>query len=79
MWAGTSCSSASPNHTRRSKNSAWASPRERIDRVRNGKKWLARRYQWLDGVPLRGDDKAMKVNWLTIEISDGDSELYSML
>jgi hypothetical protein len=43
---------------------------ERIDRVRNGKKWITRRYQWLCGVPLRGDEKAMTVNWLSIEISD---------
>jgi hypothetical protein len=43
---------------------------ERIDRVRNGKKWIVRRYQWLSGVPLRGDEKAMTVNWLMIEISD---------
>ncbi len=43
---------------------------ERIDRVRNGKTWVTRRYQWLGGVPLRGDEKAMTVNWLMIEISD---------
>ena len=43
---------------------------ERIDRVRNGKNWITRRYQWLSGVPLRGDVKAITVNWLSIEISD---------
>jgi hypothetical protein len=42
----------------------------RIHRVRDGKKWIIRRYQWLSGVPLRGDEKAMTVNWLMIEISD---------
>jgi hypothetical protein len=43
---------------------------ERIDRVRRGKKSDTRRHQWLSDVPLRGDDKAMTVNWLMIEISD---------
>ena len=43
---------------------------ERIDRVRNGKKWITRRYQWLGDVPLRGNEKAMTVNWLMIDISD---------
>jgi hypothetical protein len=43
---------------------------ERIDRFRTGKKWVTHRYQWLSGVPLRGDEKAMTVNWLMIEISD---------
>jgi len=43
---------------------------ERVDRVRNGKKWITRRYQWLAGVPLRGDEKAMTVNWLMIEIGN---------
>jgi len=31
---------------------------------------MTRRYQWISGVPLRGDEKAMTVNWLMIEISD---------
>jgi hypothetical protein len=48
---------------------------ERIDRVRNGKKWTTRRYQWLSGVPLRGDEKAMTVNWLMIEISDDSGKV----
>ena len=45
---------------------------ERIDRVRRGKKWFVHSYQWLPGVPLRGDEKAITVNWLSIEISDPD-------
>jgi hypothetical protein len=48
---------------------------ERIDRVRNGKKWTTRRCQWLSGVPLRGDEKAMTVNWLMIEISDDSGKV----
>jgi len=43
---------------------------ERIERIRRGKKWFAHRYQWLSGVPLRGDEKAITANWLSIEISD---------
>jgi hypothetical protein len=39
-------------------------------RVRRGKQWVTHRYQWLTGVPLRGDEKAMIVNWLAIEIRD---------
>ena len=48
---------------------------ERIDRFRSGKKWVAHRYQWLSGVPLRGDEKAMTVNWLMIEISDATGKV----
>lgn len=39
-------------------------------RTRRGKKWTTHRYQWLCGVPLRGDAKAMDVNWLSVELSD---------
>ena len=48
---------------------------ERIDRIRIGKKWVSHRYQWLSGVPLRGDEKAMTVNWLMIEISDAGGKV----
>ena len=37
-------------------------------RVRRAKKWVTHKYQWLTGVPLRGDEKAITVNWLMIEI-----------
>lgn len=43
---------------------------ERVDRVRRGKQTVTHRYRWLCGVPLRGDAKAMPVNWLEIEIKD---------
>jgi len=43
---------------------------ELTEKVRRGKKWLTYRYQWLSGVPLRGDAKAIDVNWLMVEISD---------
>jgi hypothetical protein len=48
---------------------------ERTDRVRNGKNWITRRYHWLCGVPLRGDEKAMTVNWLSIEITDASGKV----
>ena len=48
---------------------------ERVDRIRIGKKWVSHRYQWLSGVPLRGDEKAMTVNWLMIEISDANGKV----
>lgn len=39
-------------------------------RVRRGKQWVTHTYQWLNGVPLRGDAKAITVNWLLIEVRD---------
>jgi hypothetical protein len=35
---------------------------ERINRIRRGKKWFVHRYQWLAGVSLHGDEKAITVN-----------------
>jgi hypothetical protein len=43
--------------------------------VRRGKQWTTYRYQWLCDVPLRGDAKAMTVNWLMIEILNADGEV----
>ena len=40
------------------------------ERTRRGKKWTTYRYQWLCGVPLRGDAEAIAVNWFSVEISD---------
>jgi hypothetical protein len=48
---------------------------ERIDRIRRGKECFTHRYRWLSGVPLRGDEKAMTVNWLMIEISDANAKV----
>ena len=42
---------------------------------RHGKKWTTYRYQWLCGVPLRGDAKAIDVNWFSIQISDASGKL----
>jgi hypothetical protein len=43
---------------------------ERVERVRRGRQWATHRYRWLCDVPLRGDAKAIAVNWLEIEIAD---------
>lgn len=40
------------------------------ERTRRGKKWTTYRYQWLCGVPPRGDAEAIAVNWFSVEISD---------
>jgi hypothetical protein len=48
---------------------------EVTQKVRRGKRWTTYRYQWLCDVPLRGDAKAMTVNWLMIEILDADGEV----
>jgi hypothetical protein len=48
---------------------------QRVDRIRSGQKWVSHRYQWLSGVPLRGDKKAMTVNWLMIEVSDANGKV----
>src|ERR1700723_3129704 len=45
---------------------------ERVERVRRGKQTATYRYRWLCDVPLRGDAKAMPVNWLEIQIADAN-------
>ena len=45
------------------------------ERHRHGKKWTTYRYQWLCGVPLRGDAKAMDVNWFGVEIADAKGKV----
>jgi hypothetical protein len=40
------------------------------ERVRRGKKWTTWRYRWLNDAPLRGDEKAIAVNWFDVEICD---------
>jgi hypothetical protein len=48
---------------------------ELTKKVRRGKQWSTHRYQWLCGVPLRGDAKAITVNGLMIEICNADGEV----
>jgi hypothetical protein len=48
---------------------------ELTQKVRRGKQWFTHRCQWLCGVPLRGDTKAMTVNWLMIEIRNTAGEV----
>jgi Transposase DDE domain len=43
---------------------------EHVERVKRGKQRLTHRYRWLCDVPLRGDEEALTVNWLQIEILD---------
>ena len=43
---------------------------ERVERVRRGRQTATHRYRWLCEVPLRGDAKAITVNWLEIAIAD---------
>ena len=44
-------------------------------KVRRGKQWTTYRYQWLRDVPLRGDAKAITVNWLMIEVLNADGDV----
>src|SRR3982751_3524238 len=43
---------------------------EHVERVQRGKQRFTHRYRWLCDVPLRGDEEALTVNWLQIEILD---------
>ena len=47
---------------------------QKIERQRRGKQWITHTFQWLNGVPLRGDAKAITVNWLMIEIHDASGK-----
>ena len=48
---------------------------EHVERVKRGKQRFTHRYRWLYEVPLRGDAKALTVNWLQIEILDATGEV----
>ena len=39
-------------------------------KVKRGRHRFTYRYHWMNGVPLRGDENAIEVNWLTIEMID---------
>jgi DDE family transposase len=41
---------------------------EHVERVKRGRERVTYRYRWLCDVPLRGDDQALSVNWLSVEI-----------
>ena len=43
---------------------------EHVERVKRGKQRFTHRYRWLCDVPLRGDEEALTVNWVQIEILD---------
>jgi hypothetical protein len=42
------------------------------ERVKRGRERFTYTYRWLCDVPLRADDTAMSVNWLSIEITDAN-------
>lgn len=48
---------------------------ERVERIRRGKQTATHRYRGLCDVPLRGDAKAMSVNWLEIEITEAKGNI----
>lgn len=48
---------------------------DHVERVKRGRTWFTHRYRWLGEVPLRGDDKALVVNWLMIEILNTRGEV----
>ena len=41
---------------------------EHVERVKRGRERATHRYRWLCDVPLRGDEEALRVNWLSIEV-----------
>jgi hypothetical protein len=43
---------------------------QRVECVRRARQWTTHHYRWLCDVPLRGDARAIAVNWLEIEIAD---------
>ena len=45
------------------------------DRRKHGKTTTTYCYQWLCGVPLRGDAKAIDVNWFSVEIADAKGKV----
>ena len=43
-------------------------------KVKQGARFVTHRYRWLEGLPLRGGEDAMLVNWLEIEIVDASGK-----
>jgi hypothetical protein len=48
---------------------------EKVETVKRGKQRFSHRHRWLCKVPLRGDNTALTVNWLAIEISDAQGKV----
>jgi hypothetical protein len=48
---------------------------EHVERVKRGRERSTHRYRWLLDVPLRGDEEALVVNWLQIEILNAVGEV----
>ncbi len=45
-------------------------PDERVETVKRGKQRFRYTYRWMNDLPLRDGDEALRVNWLSIEIAD---------
>src|SRR4051794_37922048 len=50
-------------------------PEEHVEQVKRGRERTTDRYRWLCGVPLRGDEEALTVNWLMVEILNAKGEV----
>jgi hypothetical protein len=50
-------------------------PEEHVEQVKRGRERATVRYRWLCGVPLRGDEEALTVNWLMVEILNAKGEV----
>lgn len=48
---------------------------ERSDRVRDGKKRRIYRYRYRNGVPIKDDEHALRVNWMELAIMETDGTL----
>jgi hypothetical protein len=45
------------------------------ERVKEGNRWITRRYRWIGDVPLRDSKDALAVNWLEVEILDAAAKV----
>jgi hypothetical protein len=50
-------------------------PEEHVEQVKRGRERATVRYRWLCGGPLRGDEEALTVNWLMVEILNAKGEV----
>ena len=48
---------------------------EHVERVKRGRERATYRYRWLCDVPLRADQEALKVNWLSIEVANASGKV----
>jgi hypothetical protein len=48
---------------------------QHVEVVKRGRQRFTHRYRWMEAIPLRADEQAMTVNWLSIEIRDPSGKL----